>query len=196
MAKLYYQGHGSYRITSSSGIVIYLDPYAGDGYDIPADLILVTHQHQDHNQIQLCAKKPNCLIISNFEALKNKEHQHFSILGIEIQAVEASNKNHDPKQCVGYILTIDGVKIYASGDTSLTEQMKSFAELSLDYAILPLDGIYNMGLEEGEKVAQLIQAKHNIPIHLMPGKLFDLDRAKKWNAPNKLIIHPGQEISL
>ena len=30
MAKLFYQGHGSYRITSNDGRVIYIDPYAGD----------------------------------------------------------------------------------------------------------------------------------------------------------------------
>ena len=31
MAKLLYQGHGSYRITSSDKFVIYIDPYAGNG---------------------------------------------------------------------------------------------------------------------------------------------------------------------
>ena len=57
MAKLYYQGHGSYRITAKDGRVIYIDPYAGDGYDLPADGILVTHQHHDHNKIELVTRK-------------------------------------------------------------------------------------------------------------------------------------------
>jgi hypothetical protein len=42
MAKLYYQGHGSCRVTADDGRVIYVDPYAGGGYDKPADIILVT----------------------------------------------------------------------------------------------------------------------------------------------------------
>ena len=48
MAKLYYQGHGSFRLTSQNGTVLYVDPYAGDGYLLPADYILVTHEHGDH----------------------------------------------------------------------------------------------------------------------------------------------------
>ena len=32
---LYYQGHGSFRITTAEGKVIYVDPHAGDGYDSP-----------------------------------------------------------------------------------------------------------------------------------------------------------------
>ena len=38
MAELLYQGHGSYRIVSNEGVVIYVDPYAGEGYDMPADI--------------------------------------------------------------------------------------------------------------------------------------------------------------
>ncbi|MDR2867237.1 MAG: MBL fold metallo-hydrolase [Acholeplasmatales bacterium] len=196
MAKLYYQGHGSYRLTSNSGLVIYVDPYAGRGYDQAADIILVTHQHSDHNQIDKCPQKDDCQIISNFEALKNNIHQSFKVKGIHIQAVEASNRHHDPTQCVGYIIEIDGLKIYASGDTSLTKQMQEFPQYQLDYALLPLDGIYNMNLEEGAHVASLIKAKHNIPIHLKPGELFDQKRAQEWKGINKLIIHPNEEINL
>ena len=45
MPKLFYQGHGSFRLTANDGRVIYVDPYAGEGYDLPADIILVSHQH-------------------------------------------------------------------------------------------------------------------------------------------------------
>jgi L-ascorbate metabolism protein UlaG (beta-lactamase superfamily) len=196
MPKLLYQGHGSYRLTTNDGRVIYVDPYAGDGYGEPADLILVTHQHGDHNQVQICAKKPSCRIISNEEALKDGKHQSFDLEGISLAAVEAKNLNHNPKQCVVFIIGFDGLKIYASGDTSKTKQMESFAGLALDYAILPGDGIFNMGPKEAAECAELIKAKHNIIVHLKPGALFDRKKADMWNAPNKLIVEPGQEIVL
>jgi len=196
MPKLLYQGHGSYRLTADDGRIIFVDPYIGDGYDTPADLILVTHQHGDHNQVQLCTQKPTCRIISNFEALEGGTHNSFDVDGIQIQAVEASNSNHDPKECVGFLITLDGVKIYASGDTSMTKQMESFAALHLDYALLPGDGIYNMDIDEAAQCAALIGAKHNIIIHIAPGQLFDLEKAQQWTAPNKLILEPGQEIDL
>ena len=195
-AKLYYQGHGSLRITAADGRVVFLDPYAGDGYDMPADIILVTHQHDDHNQIGIVAKKPGCRIITNVEALEGGKHNTFTIGDITIEAVEANNKNHDPKLCVGYIVTIDGIKIYFPGDTSRTKAMESFAGKKIDYALFPCDGFYNMDLEEASECAKLIGARVNIPIHLKPGELFDRERAEAFKGPNRLIVAAGQEIAL
>ncbi|MCL2096438.1 MAG: MBL fold metallo-hydrolase [Oscillospiraceae bacterium] len=196
MPKLFYQGHGSFRLTADDGRVIYVDPYAGGGYDMPADIILVSHQHGDHNQTQLCAKKPNCKIISNAEALEGGKHNSFDVGGVMIQAVEAYNKNHKPEECVGFIITLDGVKIYACGDTSKTEQMKTFAAMNLDYAVLCGDGVYIMNPEEAAECAKLIGAKHNILVHVKPKELFDREIAEAWDAPNKIIIEPDGEISL
>ena len=195
MPKLLFQGHGSYRLTADDGRIVFVDPYKGKGYDAPADIILVTHQHHDHNKIKRCAQKPSCQIITNVEALENGEHNSFNVEGIIIRAVEASNKMHDPKECVGYIITIDGVKIYASGDTSKTTQMNSFAELELDYAFFPGDGIFNMGIEEAAECASIVGAKHNVIIHLKPGESLQ-KKFEKWNAPNKLLIEPGEEVEL
>jgi len=196
MTRLLYQGHGSFRLTSKDGIVVYVDPYAGDGYDMPADIILVTHQHGDHNQISLPARKDNCTVITPAEVLKDGIHQSVSINGIEIEAVVASNKNHSPRICVGFIITIDGIKVYAAGDTSTTEQMSTFPEREIAYALLPCDGIYNMDLVEAAACAELIGAKHNIPIHMKPGELFDRERADGFLAPNRLIVEAGEEIAL
>ena len=51
--KLAYLGHASLKITTREGKVIYIDPFAGEEsyYETPADLILVTHEHYDHNEI-------------------------------------------------------------------------------------------------------------------------------------------------
>ena len=203
MPKLYYQGHGSYRISSDSGCVIYVDPFASSkqnscngAYDLPADLILVTHNHGDHNKTQLVTQKPGCVIITNKEALAGARYNSFSVGGIEIQAVSAGNLLHNPKKCVGYLLVVDGVKIYAAGDTSKTSQMEALAAEDIDYCLLPGDGFFNMGLGESAECAALINAKHNIPVHLKPGTLFDRGRAERWLAPNKLIVEPGEEINL
>lgn len=196
MAKLLYQGHGSYRITTDDNRIIYVDPFAGEGYDLPADIILVTHQHGDHNQINKVMKKNGCILITNEEALKDGMHNSFSINGINIGSVEASNCNHDPHKCVGFIITVDNIKIYASGDTSKTKQMEAFHEMKLDYALLPCDGIYNMDIDEAVECADMIGARHSIPIHMKPGELFDKERAELFRAKNRMIVLPGQEIIL
>ena len=194
--KLYYQGHGSLRLTAADGRVIYIDPYAGDGYDKPADMILVTHQHDDHNQTALITQKPGCTVITNAEALAGGKHNSFTVGDVSVEAVEACNKNHDPLQCVGFIVALDGIKIYFSGDTSRTNAMETFAGRKLDYALFPCDGFYNMDLEEAAECATLIGARFNIPIHLKPGELFDRERAEGFHGPNRLIVAAGEEIEL
>ncbi len=196
MAKLYYQGHGSYRIISKDNVVIYFDPFAGKGYDIPADLILVTHQHGDHNQIGKVTKKASCTVIQETDALKGGKYNGFDVQGVHIQAVPAYNKNHGKTDSVGYVITVDGIRIYGSGDTSTTKEMVELAALKLDYALLPIDGIYNMGPKEATACAELIGAKHSIPIHMKPGELFDRKIAEQFTAKNRLIMAPGEEIEL
>jgi L-ascorbate metabolism protein UlaG (beta-lactamase superfamily) len=194
MAKLYFQGHGSFRIITDGGTVIYVDPYAGDGYDIPADIVLVTHQHHDHNRAELCALKADGVIITEKEALEGGKHNTIRHKDAEITAVPAENKNHSPADCVGYVISVDGVKVYAAGDTSKTAAMSGFADI--DYTLLPCDGVYNMDLDEAAECAKLIGARFNIPIHMKPGELFCRERAEAYAAPNKLIVPAGQEITL
>jgi L-ascorbate metabolism protein UlaG (beta-lactamase superfamily) len=194
--KLLYQGHASFRLIAKNGTVIYIDPYAGEGYDIPADIILVTHGHRDHNRIDLVTQNKGCVIVTYNEALSGGKHNTLNIKGINIEAVEASNANHNPSVCVGYIITIDGVRLYHAGDTSRTGQMESFAGKNLDYALLPCDGIYNMNAEDAAQCAAVIGAKHNVPMHTNPSKLFDREIAERFNAPNRLIIESAEEIEL
>lgn len=196
MARLLYQGHGSSRIVTDAGKVLYIDPYAGTGYDLPADIILVTHQHGDHNKTDLARQNAGCRIITNTEAIADGKHQIFNINGIKIEAVEACNRNHPIDKCVGYIITADGVQIYISGDTSQTKQMETFAARHLDFALLCCDGVYNMDLGEAARCAKIIGAKRTIPVHMKPGALFDAARAEAFSAQNKLVLSPNQEIAL
>jgi L-ascorbate metabolism protein UlaG (beta-lactamase superfamily) len=194
--KLLYQGHASIRLRAENGTVIYVDPYAGTGYNLPADIILVTHGHSDHNVVNLVTQKGNCVIISYTDALVSGDYKTFEINGIIIEAVEAYNANHNRNSCVGYIITIDGIKLYHAGDTSKTDQMATFAGKNLDYALLPCDGAYNMNIDEAIECAGIIGAKQTIPIHSAPGSLIDPQIGEKFNIENRLIIQPGSEIDL
>lgn len=64
------------------------------------------------------------------------------------------------------------------------------AELGIDYALLPTDGFYNMGLEEAMECADLIGAKHTIPIHHEAGRLYDDDKAKAFTVKSALLVRP------
>jgi L-ascorbate metabolism protein UlaG (beta-lactamase superfamily) len=198
MAVLLYQGHGSFRVTTDEGKVIYVDPYAGEGYDQPADLILVSHQHGDHNQVDLITtRNPGCQLITEAEALKDGVHQIFALGYVTVEAVEACNANHDPNECVGFILTFsDGIKLYASCDTGKTAQMSTFAARNLDYALFCCDGGYNMDIAEASECAAIVGARHSIPVHMSPGELFNRERAESFIADGRLILSPGEEFAI
>jgi L-ascorbate metabolism protein UlaG (beta-lactamase superfamily) len=68
--------------------------------------------------------------------------------------------------------------------------------MNLDYVLLPIDGIYNMDPAEATKCADLIEAKHAIPIHMIPGALFDAQKAEQFRAKDRMIVKAGEEIEL
>ena len=196
MATLLYQGHGSFRLKSSGGMVIYVDPYAGEGYDLPADYIFVTHQHHDHNEVDKMPHAPGCRVITEKDAVRGGQYLLLNFSSFQVRAVEAYNSHHKKGECVGYIFLLDGRKVYCAGDTSTTAQMDEMAGMNLDYALLPIDGVYNMGPAEAAKCAEKIGAEKVIPIHMAPGQLFDQQKAEQLIVPNRLILHPGEEIEL
>ncbi len=196
-------GHASVKIKTNEGVVIYIDPYAGTDYSEPADLILVTHGHNDHNQVQKVTKKADCQILSgpgaNVGGTKLAAGDSTEAKGIRIKAVEAYNSNHPKGTGIGFVLEIDGIKIYHSGDTGKISEMTDLAKLGIDYAMLCIDGVYNMGPVEATEVAQIIQAKHAIPIHIAPPGSSEQQKQQilnQFTPPNKLILKEGDEIYL
>ena len=189
-----YQGHGSYRIVSNEGVVIYVDPYAGEGYDMPADIVIVTHEHSDHNQVDLVTLKDDGVILRHGDLFVDGEYPIKKIKKVMIEGTPAENKNHTREECVGFIMTVDGITLYGAGDTNYYPEMESFNDL--DYALLPVDGIYNMSAQEASRCAHVIDSRYFIPIHTSPTKLYDEDIAKSFKSPHALYVKPGEMLKL
>ena len=194
MAELLYQGHGSYRIVSNEGVVIYVDPYAGEGYDMPADIVIVTHEHSDHNQVDLVTLKDDGVILRHGDLFVDGEYPITKIKKVMIEGTPAENKNHTREECVGFIMTVDGITLYGAGDTNYYPEMESFNDL--DYVLLPVDGIYNMSAQEASRCAHVIDSRYFIPIHTSPTQLYDEDIAKSFKSPHALYMKPGERLKL
>lgn len=158
--------------------------------------MLVTHEHDDHNHVELVTLKSTGTVIREKDMLVNGVYKTRTFMDLLIEAVPAYNKNHNVNECVGYFITVDGVKIYAAGDTSETDFMHTLFAKHIDWAILPTDGVFNMSAKEAARCARIIGAKHSIPVHTKPGELFDEKVAKQFDLPSRVIVHPGEEITL
>jgi L-ascorbate metabolism protein UlaG (beta-lactamase superfamily) len=181
----------------AGGKVIYIDPYQLNKTD-KADIILITHSHGDHlsaADIEKVLTDQSTLIAPQdcFKEFKKSwkakvlslaPGQNTNINNILIEAVPAYNviktKFH-PKanNWVGYILTIDKIRIYHTGDTERIPEMKN---MTCDIVLLPLGQTYTMNsVEEAVEAALDVKAKIAIPIHfgLYEGKAED---AQKFQA--------------
>jgi L-ascorbate metabolism protein UlaG (beta-lactamase superfamily) len=194
---LKYLGHSSVKIKTAEGKVVYIDPFGGTDYADSADVLLVTHQHGDHNAINLVKCKATCDTITNFQAVIAGVHQSFTIGNIKVDAVAAYNSNHSINNCVGYVVEFDGIKLYHAGDTGLIPEMADLAVLNIDYALLPMDGRFCMTPEQAAQAVASIQPKHAIPIHTMPPPdTYDDAIVARFTAPGKLVVRPGETIAL
>lgn len=145
--ELTYFGRASVKFVGPGGFVVYIDPYAPGDYSQPADLVLVTHGHQDHNQVGLVTLKPGGVVVAPAGAVAGPsrvvtEGDVFSAGHAQVRVVPAYNANHKREVCVGYVISLDGVTIFHAGDTSLIPEMAALAPLKIDYAMFPTDGFY------------------------------------------------------
>lgn len=196
MAKLLYQGHASLRLETKEGKIFYIDPFAGEGYDKTADVVLITHEHYDHNAINLVPLSERTIIIRSKDALIDGMYEDFEYYGVKISATPACNQNHPVSECVGYLLELEGKKIYIAGDTSYVPYMKELGQMNIDYAFLPIDGIYNMDPKEASRCAEIIKPAHLIPYHMKPGMLFDIQQDMKVTYAGAMLVRPSDIITL
>ena len=190
--------HGSLRITYD-GLEIEVDPVskmepATDYSKLPkADYILVTHEHHDHLDAQAIndlTKKGTILITNNNcskilgkgEVMKNGDQKKLK-KGILLDAVPAYNTSegrtqfHPKGRDNGFILTLDGFRIYIAGDTEDIPEMKEMK--NIDVAFLPTNQPYTMTPEQTANAARIIQPKVLFPYHFGKTKIEEVSRLLK-----------------
>ena len=167
-------GHDAFRIDAEK--TIYIDPYEiGEGPK--ADLILITHEHFDHCSPDDVRKiqSSDTVIVTEKDSAKKltgdvrviKPGDEISVGNIQIKGIPAYNTDKDfhPQKngWLGFIVGVEGVKIYHAGDTDFIPEMR---DLEVDIALLPVSGTYVMTADQAIKAAMAIQPRTvAIPMH-------------------------------
>lgn len=171
--KIVWLGHDGFRIDGAK--TIYIDPYQIEGGPV-ADVILITHEHFDHCSPEDVEKiqGPGTVIVTEKDSAKKltgdvrvvKPGDEVDLGDVKIDVVPSYNTDKDfhPKKndWLGFIVEIDGIKIYHAGDADFIPEMK---DLQVDIALLPVSGTYVMTADQAVKAALAINPKLAIPMH-------------------------------
>ena len=180
--KVHWLGHDSFVLQGSQTVII--DPFKAKG-DYKADLLLISHEHSDHlsdDDISRFASPSTTLVaptICEGPLAKFKLEKKFvlpgaklTVKGVTVEAIPAYNLNkfREPGKVfhpkadgrVGYVVTLDRVRFYHSGDSDATPEMKA---LDVDVAFLPVSGTYVMTAPEAAEAAKAMKTKVVVPMH-------------------------------
>ena len=178
--------HGSLAL-AYKGLSFQIDPVSGLGKptdyaaEFPkADYILVTHEHGDHldkEAVAALTEEGKTKLITNARCaeilgygsvMANGDSQTLSG-GIGLDAVPAYNYSegrtqfHPKGRDNGFVLTLDGLRIYVAGDTEDIPEMGSIKDI--DIAFLPVNQPYTMTVEQCVNAAKTLKPKVLIPYH-------------------------------
>lgn len=144
-----------------------------------SDILLVTHEHFDHYDsatISLLTAEKTQLVMNRRcvemygagTAMENGDRLQLAD-DITLEAVPAYNTTaehlqfHPKGRDNGYILTLDGLRIYIAGDTEDIPEMADIKDI--DIAFLPCNQPYTMTPEQLVRAAKIINPKVLFPYH-------------------------------
>lgn len=177
------------RIQSKDGVVIYLDPFsltdAEAAHD--ADYMLITHAHYDHfspediarvagDHTELVAPASMGAEVARVADEIGATAVHLlqaggrlELSGVAVEAAPAYNV--EPERLgmhpqtngwLGYVLTVDGVRYYAAGDT---DQNPDNEQVACDVALVPIGGTYTCDPHQAAAFVNALHPKVVVPIH-------------------------------
>ena len=176
-------GHGTLML-HCGGKVYHIDPFShvADYAQLPkADVILITHEHFDHLDVEALAhiRSDDTLVIltescmSNLEGgvvMGNGDVRTFDRVTFEavpayniVHTREDGNPFHPKGVGNGYVLTFGDLRLYVAGDTENTPEMKQLQDI--DIAFLPMNVPYTMTPEMVADAARAFRPAILYPYH-------------------------------
>ena len=157
-------GHAKFVIELDNGLRIVTDPYdASCGYPVtanPADVVLVSHQHHDHNAVETIPGNPRVIDRAGDFDLGG---------GAAVRAIEAYHDEQQGKlrgKTLLFCLKAEGLTVMHLGDLGhmLTTEQRLLLG-SADIVMLPVGGYYTMDAPMAKQVADVLHARVILPMH-------------------------------
>jgi L-ascorbate metabolism protein UlaG (beta-lactamase superfamily) len=179
-----FYGQSFFEIRSSKGTRIVIDPHFIEEYgrkDVSADVILISHEHNDHNQVEAVKNFQRAEIIHGLRVTGKKQEWnpidktirdvHIRSVGVYHDKAEGMSKG---KNTI-FILEMDGLHIVHLGDLGHLLSEKDIQKIGpVDVLMIPVGGVYALnGSDAKQVVADLKPRLYILPMHYGTPKVFE-----------------------
>ncbi|MDO9231084.1 MAG: MBL fold metallo-hydrolase [bacterium] len=181
-----YYGHSCFKITTKPAgrgkddVAVFFDPFDKSvGLRPPqgqADLVLVSHDHHDHNNVEALKGEPYVIDIPG----------EYSAKGVNVIGISSF---HDDKNGAErgidtiYVLETEDLRICHLGDLGTDLSEKQLEKINgIDVLMIPVGGgNYTIDGKKAVEIVKKIEPKIIIPMHYkMKGSTVDIDDEKKF----------------
>jgi L-ascorbate metabolism protein UlaG (beta-lactamase superfamily) len=163
--KLKWLGHSCFLITSETGLKIITDPYSTAGgisyspVNEAADIVTVSHDHRDHNNVAAVPGKPEVITGSGIKTVK----------GIQFNGIPShhdKSKGTERGANTIFCFTVDGINLCHLGDLGHDLNREEIAQVgSVDVLFIPIGGLYTIDAKLASQVIDNLKPKVVAPMH-------------------------------
>ena len=193
--KIRWHGHACFEL--SDGVTLVTDPHDGRSIGIKqpnvmADIVLVSHDHWDHNCARVVRGSPT-VIDSDFDGAER---------GVRLKSIQSfHDRSGGEKRGMNriYLIDIEGTKFCHMGDLGHIPPEETMVELrDLDVLFIPVGDVFTIGAKEAAEIADELRPRVCVPMHYRVGGLSLSIRPVEdflEHFPEEQIIRVGNEVS-
>jgi L-ascorbate metabolism protein UlaG (beta-lactamase superfamily) len=193
---LQWYGQSAFRLTDDDGRSIVIDPFdapaiaARRRWDYPAldgvtaDLLLVTHEHPDHNAVEVVGGEP--AIVRSLAGTHATPLGEVVGVASEHDEVAGTQRGHN----VMYVFDFDGQRVAHLGDLGQRELRGEQAAAlgTVDVLIVPVGGGPTIGAEQATDVAATLSARVIVPMHYRTRRIDFLEPVDAFAAAARRVV--------